>query len=136
MGWVIITVVAFLTGVVASLGLGGGFILLIYLTAIANVDQLTAQGINLVFFLPIAVMSIILHSKNKLVEWKVVPMCAIFGAVGAVAGTLLAGIWGSEILSKLFAGLLIIVGIRELFHKPKDKDENKTENKNDKGLSK
>ncbi|HKM32228.1 MAG TPA: TSUP family transporter [Oscillospiraceae bacterium] len=132
MGWVIITVVAFLTGVVASLGLGGGFILLIYLTAITNIDQLTAQGINLVFFLPIAVMSIILHSKNKLVEWKVVPMCAIFGAVGAVAGTFLAGIWGSEVLSKLFAGLLIIVGIRELFHKPKDK----AQNKNDKGLSK
>lgn len=54
MDWIIIGIVAFLTGITASMGLGGGFILVIYLTIFAQMPQLAAQGVNLIFFLPIA----------------------------------------------------------------------------------
>ena len=41
---------AFLTGILASMGLGGGMILILYMTLIAGMEQLTAQGVNLLFF--------------------------------------------------------------------------------------
>ena len=61
---------AFLTGIFASMGLGGGMVLIVYLTVFAGFSQIAAQGINLVFFIPIAIISLVLHTKNKLVEWK------------------------------------------------------------------
>ena len=47
-------VIGFLTGIMASMGLGGGFVLVVWLTLFADVQQRTAQGINVLFFLPIA----------------------------------------------------------------------------------
>lgn len=61
---------AFLTGILASMGLGGGMILILYMTLIAGMEQLTAQGVNLLFFIPIAAAALIIHTKNKLVKWK------------------------------------------------------------------
>ena len=57
MGYLVVGVVSLLSGVTASMGLGGGFVLLIYLTAFANVPQMEAQLINLIFFLPIGALS-------------------------------------------------------------------------------
>lgn len=46
-----VTAVAFLAGMAAAMGLGGGSFLIIYLTVFAGVSQQAAQGINLVFFM-------------------------------------------------------------------------------------
>ena len=70
MNWITIAAVSFATGIFASLGLGGGMILIIYLTLFAGVPQLQAQGLNLVFFIPIAAVSLYFHTKHKMVEWK------------------------------------------------------------------
>lgn len=61
---------AFLTGVFASMGLGGGMVLIVYLTVFAGFSQLAAQGINLVFFIPIAIISLVLHTKTSLWNGK------------------------------------------------------------------
>ena len=57
-------IAALLTGIFASMGVGGGMILIIYLTVFGGFDQLAAQGINLIYFIPIALLSVILHSRN------------------------------------------------------------------------
>ncbi len=119
--WIIIGLVSFFTGVAASLGLGGGFVLLIYLTAFAGVPQLEAQGINLIFFLPIAALSLIFHTKNKLIDKKPLLPSILTGAAAVVLGVLLAGVLGSKWLSKLFAIFILYVGIKELFHKKSEK---------------
>ena len=114
----ILTIIAgFLTGVAASMGLGGGFILIIFLTVFADVSQVQAGGINLLFFLPIALISIFIHTKNKLVEWRLILPICIAGAVGVAVGALLLGIVNEKLLQKLFAGLLVFVGLCEVFHK-------------------
>lgn len=113
--------IGFLTGIAASMGLGGGFILIIYLTVFANVDQITAQGINLVFFLPIALLSLIIHSKNKLIAWRAIPFLCGSGLGGVIVGNWLSGLMGGDFLQKMFAVLLLFVGIREIFHKNKEK---------------
>jgi hypothetical protein len=105
----------FLAGVTASMGLGGGFILIIYLSFFKDITQSAAGGINLLFFLPIAFVSGFIHFKNGLVEKSILPLICIAGIGGAAAGVFLTGFLNEGILRKLFAGLLVIVGLRELF---------------------
>lgn len=108
-------IAAFLTGIFAAMGVGGGMILIIYLTFFAGFPQLSAQGINLIYFIPIALLSVIIHTKNKLIEWKKIVPSLIAGTAFAVLGAFAADCLGSEILGKIFGGFIIIIGIKELF---------------------
>lgn len=112
-------VVGFLTGVVASMGLGGGFILVVWLTVFADVEQKAAQGINLLFFLPIALISLIIHIKNGLVNKSLVKKLTLGGILGAVIGTFGAMWIDNTLLRKLFAVFLLIFGLKELFSRRK-----------------
>ncbi|MBC8585785.1 sulfite exporter TauE/SafE family protein [Youxingia wuxianensis] len=117
MNWFIIGLASFLSGLLGSLGMGGGSVLLLYLRMVEKIDQLPAQGINLVFFIPIGLLSILLHWKNKLVEWKCVLLCVLSGIPAVFLGVWLSNLAGNSLLSKLFAGLLFLVGVRELMQK-------------------
>ena len=117
MQYFLIGIVSLLSGLTASLGLGGGFVLVIYLTAFANMPQIQAQGVNLFFFVPIAVLSLILHGKNKLLDRKPLLPAILGGVVGVGIGFVLGNWLGSEWLSKLFAVFILIVGLKELFHR-------------------
>lgn len=108
---------AFLTGFLSSLGVGGGVILIVYLTVIAGVDQLTAQGINLIFFLPIALLSVIIHRKNKLIDIKQLIPAMIVGSIFSVVGAFAAELIGGELLRKGYGIFVIILGIRSLLQK-------------------
>ena len=113
MNWITIAAVSFATGIFASLGLGGGMILIIYLTLFAGVPQLQAQGLNLVFFIPIAAVSLYFHTKHKMVEWKkIVPVI--------ISGTAFV---------KIFGAFVILAGIKEFFSK-KEKPETHSSDSN------
>lgn len=109
---VITWLIAFLTGVLASLGVGGGMILIIWMTAVLNTDQLQAQGINLLFFLPIALLSVILHKRNGLIRLRPLIPAIIAGCLSSFAGVAAAEFIGAELLKKIFAVFLIIIGIK------------------------
>ena len=119
MQYLLIGIVSLLSGLTASLGLGGGFILVIYLTAFVNMSQIQAQGVNLFFFIPIAVLSLILHGKNKFLDNKPLLPAILGGVVGVGIGFVLGNWLGSEWLAKLFAAFILIVGLKELFHHKK-----------------
>ena len=107
---------AFLTGIFASMGLGGGMVLIVYLTVFAGFSQLAAQGINLVFFIPIAIISLVLHTKNKLVEWKKAVPAVLWGTA-VIISAWLANRIEQSLLSKAFGIFLILMGLKELFFK-------------------
>ena len=107
-------IAAFLTGLLASLGVGGGMVLIIWFTAIMGMSQLEAQGINLLFFLPIALLSVIIHRKNGLISFKELVPSVITGVLGAAAGSFAAKLMGSELLGKIFAGFILVIGVKEL----------------------
>jgi hypothetical protein len=109
--------VAFLTGIFASMGLGGGMVLIVYLTVFAGFSQLVAQGINLVFFIPIAIISLVLHTKNKLVEWKKAVPAVLWGTAAVIISAWLANRIEQSLLSKAFGIFLILMGLKELFFK-------------------
>ena len=124
-------IIGLLSGIAASMGFGGGFILIIYLTVFAETDQITAQGVNLLFFLPVALVSLIIHQRNGLVSWKTLLRLLPGGILGILLGTFIAAHIDVGFLQKMFGGLLIFVGCKELFHKNKDskakiKKESKT----------
>lgn len=112
-------IIGLLSGIAASMGLGGGFILLIYLSVFTEISQTTAQGINILFFLPIALISVVIHLKNKLIDVKTVVKYSLAGLIGAVAGSFLSAYLDTGILRKLFGVFLIVIGIREFFGKRK-----------------
>ncbi|MCI8601106.1 MAG: TSUP family transporter [Oscillospiraceae bacterium] len=119
LGWAITAAAGFFAGVTAAMGLGGGFVLLVCLTGFLGVPQTEAQWINLIFFLPVAALSLIFHHKNGLLTpGKFVPAAA-GGLLGAAVGVFGAGILGDVGLGKLFAVFLAIVGLHELFASPR-----------------
>ncbi len=122
--------VGLITGAAASMGLGGGFILLVYLSVFTNTPQDIAQGINLLFFLPIALLSLIIHIKNKLTDLKLVGKYLILGLPCAVIGSFVAGIIDVDVLRKLFAAFLLYIGVSQLFGGTK-KDKSKQKIKPD-----
>jgi len=119
---------AFLAAVIGALGMGGGSVLIIFLTAHLGLEQLNAQGINMVFFLPVAVVALFFHQKNHLIKWKVALPCIVLGLTGVYFGTRLAMYLGSSLLGKLFGGFLLVIGLREIFAK---KPESNTKPRSD-----
>lgn len=119
MSYILSVLAGLLTGIISGFGIGGGTILMVYLTAFLSLPQRIAQGINLLYFLPTAAAALIIHSKNRYVEWKAVLPAAICGCITAGLLSLLAMNMELNLLKKLFGGFLIITGLMELLGKHK-----------------
>ncbi len=113
-----VTVLAFIigvaTGIISGFGIGGGSLLVLYLTAVLGVAQQTAGGMNLLYFIGCAPAALIGHIKNKRIDWKAVIWCALAGVVVAVPTALLAGKIDTDLLRRMFGVVLLYVGVREL----------------------
>lgn len=109
-------------GFLAGLGVGGGSLLILWLTLILDFPPDTAAGINLLFFLPTAVTASLFRLKQGKLDFRRILPALAAGIVGAVLFSLIA--WGTEteILRKPFGILLLITGIRELLYKPRKKE--------------
>lgn len=123
-------IIGFATGILASMGLGGGFILVVWLTLFENVGQKAAQGINVLFFLPIAFIALLLHLRNHRVNKTLVKKMLLGGIIGAVIGTLGSNVIANDLLRKLFALFLIAFGLRELFSPNKAADNQQSDDHN------
>ncbi len=108
-----------LSGVLGAMGFGGGGILILYLTLYRGVPQLAAQGVNLIFFIPSAIAALLIHTKNKLVEWKTALKFILLGLVGVGLGYLIVRTIDENLIRKIFSSILIVVGLKELFSKNK-----------------
>lgn len=109
---------AMATGILSGFGVGGGTLLLLYMTALAGLPQTLAQGINLVYFLPAAALALPAHVKNGFIEKSVLLPAILTGLVGAALAAWVATGLDVALLHRLFGGFLIYVGLTELFRKP------------------
>ena len=100
-------------GIIGGMGMGGGTLLIPLLTIFLYVPQKTAQGINLIAFLPMAIVALIIHFKNKLVDFKNLLYIVIPGIIASVSFSFLASSLDNEILSFLFGNFLILIGVYE-----------------------
>ena len=108
-----------LTGILSGFGVGGGTLLLVYMTLVAGLDQQLAQGINLLYFLPAGLMALPAHVKNGYVEKK-----ALLPAIGAGLICAALAAWAATgldtgVLRKCFGAFLVLIGLWELIGKRK-----------------
>ena len=119
MSWLIALLAGAATGVLSAFGIGGGSLLLIYLTALAGVSQHQAQGINLLYFLPAAAAALPAHHNNGLVARQTLLPGVVAGLVTSALAAWFSNGLDTGILRKLFGLFLLYIGLRELFHKDK-----------------
>ena len=109
------TLLGFLTG----LGIGGGSLLIIWLTVVLSTDPVAARSINLLFFLPAAVIACIFRIRQGKLSVKRVFPAIIAGCIAAGVFSYFSTILDMEILKKGFGFVLLAAGARELFYKRK-----------------
>ena len=117
-----VAAIGFFSGIISGMGIGGGTILIPALLFLTEVNQQQAQGVNLIYFIPTAVVALITHRKNGTLDLKTAKPLALLGLAGAAAGAFLAVSLESEILKKLFGGFLLLMGLSEVFKKKKGED--------------
>lgn len=120
-------ITGFFSGIVSGMGIGGGAILIPALIMIEGISQQMAQGINLTYFIPTAIISLVVHIKNKNVEFKTAWIIGGCGIVASIAGSLLAVSMNGALLRKIFGFFLLFIGICEIYKgfkmKPKSPEQ-------------
>ena len=101
-------------GLFGGMGMGGGTVLIPILSIFFSTNQHLAQAVNLISFIPMAVVALIVHLKNKLVVFKDAKIIVLFGIITCIIGSILASNLQANLLSKLFGGFLIILSIFQL----------------------
>ncbi len=100
--------------VLSGLGVGSGGLLVIYLTMLGDYGQVTAQGLNLLFFLFSSGAALLYHMNYRQINYRIVTVLTLFGLIGALGGTLLLELIGGELARKVFGGMLVFSGITAL----------------------
>lgn len=111
--------VAALLGFLSGLGIGGGSLLMLWLTLVLGLPQNAARTMNLAFFLPAAAIAAWMRWKQGQLPWKQVWPAVAAGCAAALVSTWVSGWLDSGLLKKLFGGLLVLTGLREVFYRPK-----------------
>lgn len=104
-------------GVLSGFGIGGGSLLMVWMTAVLSMAQQEAQTINLLYFLPTAAAALIFHFKNKQICKEALLPAALSGCAAAIGGAFLANALSPDLLRKIFGGFLLLVGISEICKK-------------------
>lgn len=118
---IILFIIGLLAGIVSGMGIGGGTILIPALVLFVKPEQHIAQSINLLFFIPTAVIALIIHIKNKRIDVKMAVPVITAGLAGAFIGSKLAFSLSGPVLRKWFGLYLLSMGIYELFRKSRNK---------------
>ena len=108
--WIWPLICGALTGIVSAWGVGGGTLLLLLMTLVLGVEQRTAQGINLLFFLPTAAVALWSHAKNGFLDKTTVKQAAPWGVAAAAIGAWAATALDVGLLRKPFALFLLYAG--------------------------
>lgn len=97
-------------GILTGIGIGGGGLLVLYLTAVRELGQLQAQGSNLLFFVFSSVASLYVHNKRRRLDFRLIGNAVAFALAGAIAGSWLAGVLSEDIVRCLYGWMLITAG--------------------------
>lgn len=114
MNFVWFLLIATASGVFAGMGMGGGTFLIPLITLIMNVPQNIAQCINLLVFVPMAVINIVVYSKKKFIDFKNWWFVSIPACIVSTVGALLAADLSDKILKISFGAFIVIIGVIQI----------------------
>lgn len=113
----VLLTVGIILGFLSGLGIGGGSLLIIWLTVVLNTDPLTARSINLLFFIPSALVACYFRIRQGDLDLKSLFPAIIAGCISAAVFSWISTIVDTEILRKLFGTILLAAGIREILYR-------------------
>ena len=108
------SLIAVLSGVFAGMGMGGGTFLIPLLTILMNTEAIVAQCVNLLVFVPMAIITIIIYAKQGLMDfywwWIVsVPACIVSG-IGAYVSLSMP----SNVIKISFGSFIALIGLIQI----------------------
>ncbi|MBP3463994.1 MAG: sulfite exporter TauE/SafE family protein [Clostridia bacterium] len=104
-----------ISGIVTSLGMGGGTILILLLTIFLNIDQHISQATNLIFFIPTSLVATLINVKNKKINFQISKKIITYGVIGAIIGSFISGKLPNQKLKKIFGIFLFIIAIFQIY---------------------
>ena len=108
-------IIGLIAGIIGGMGMGGGTVLILLLTMFANIEQHVAQGSNVVFFIPTAIVAIFVFIKNKNIKFKQgIPIC-LWGLLGTLVGAMISSKMNVAILRKCFGIFLILIALYQTY---------------------
>ncbi len=107
-----------LLGILSGLGTGGGSLLILWLTLVIGTDPQEARLINLMFFIPSALVACLFRWHQGSLPFKKILPGVIAGCAGAFAFSLLSRYLDAAWLKRLFGLLLLFTGLREVAYRP------------------
>lgn len=110
-------------GIIGGMGMGGGTLTIPILTIFLGFEQLSAQGINLIAFLPMSVVALIIHMKNHLVAYKQTWLLALVGSIFSLLGAIVANKMPNIALKKMFAVFLIGLAIWQIIEINRERNQ-------------
>lgn len=116
---IILLLIGLGAGIISGMGMGGGAILIPALVLTVSPQQHIAQSVNLLFFIPTAVVALIIHIRNKQIDFKMAASIIIFGLCGSFVGSWLSVRLAGGQLKRLFGFFLLAMSIYEMFRKGK-----------------
>ena len=112
-------IVGAVLGYLAGLGVGGGSLLILWLTLVLQMDHSTARMINLMFFISSAGSVSIFRFKKGNLKIKPILPAIIMGCIFAGLLSATSRYFDASLIKKIFGGFLLFTGIRELFYRPR-----------------
>lgn len=106
-------------GFLAGLGVGGGSLLMLWLTLVIGTDHSVARNINLLFFIPGAIISSVFRWKQGSLNIKKILPAVLLGCISAGVFSVLGKQLDTGIFRKLFGVLLLLTGLREVCYRPR-----------------
>ena len=104
-------IIGFLSGIMAGMGMGGGLIMIPALLFFLEVSQHVAQGINLIAFLPAALITTIINIHRKNIDKESLKIYLPYGMLGAIAGAVATMFIEPAPLGKISAWLFLAIGV-------------------------
>ena len=106
-------------GFLSGIGVGGGSLLMMWLTLILGLEHTAARNINLLFFIPSALIASFFRWKQGSLDIKKILPAIIAGSICAGIFSWVSAYLDIALLRKLFGFLLLATGVRELFYRPR-----------------
>ena len=114
---IILVTIASILGFLSGIGVGGGSLLILWLTMVAKVAYPDARITNLLFFIPAALVATICNWKKGALDWRKTLPAIIAGSIAAACSSLLSAELNTDIIKKAFGVLLSIAGVKEVFYR-------------------
>lgn len=112
-------IIGSLLGFLSGVGVGGGSLLMLWLTLVLNMEHNIARSINLLFFIPSALIASLFRWKQGKLDLKKILPAIVCGCISAAYFAFLSKQIDITFLKKAFGILLLFTGLRELTYRPR-----------------